>query len=172
MSSSNALAVTPDQRPVELVQYRNSWGWSPRIWDSLLTLHHPEATFWVMDDSGLLKLWDQIEDLPDWQQIPLVLTFDTGVIPWQRYGEAAELLDEFDRRCPAKPGVANHVPAVAQLLSFGPECPLFGMWGTTVSSNPFDPWDDDADEPGSGIPLAEMFALPQHRELIRMGVDR
>ncbi|HXR67615.1 MAG TPA: hypothetical protein VN712_03175, partial [Dermatophilaceae bacterium] len=52
-----------------------------------------------------------------------------------------------------------------------PEAPFFGMWGTSVSENPFDPHryeeDDEGnvivDEPGSGIPLSEMYILGRHR---------
>lgn len=72
-------------------------------------------------------------------------------------------MEEFERRLPAPAAHVNHVPAVIELLRAGPEVPFFGMWGTSVSENPFDPWDDDADDHGSGIPLEEMYVLERHR---------
>ncbi len=165
MSYSQALAVTPDRQPVTLMEFRNGHGWSPSIWRRLL-VHHGHSEHWMNDDKGLLTLWRNIEELPEWQQVPLVLTFDTGVLPWQVFEHAADLLDEFESRLPSNPNHVNHVPAVAELLRSKPEAPLFGMYGTSVSENPFDPWNYEADEPGNGIPLKEMYVLAQHRALI------
>jgi hypothetical protein len=116
-------------------------------------------------------MWEQIEELPEWQQAPLLFTFDTGVVPFQAFEWAADNLEEFDRRLPAPDGHANHVPAVAALLRTNPECPLFGVWGTSVSGNPFDPWDEENDDYGSGIPLYPvdglgMYVLERHRHLL------
>lgn len=167
MSRTTALGIVPNQRPVELGEFRNGWGWSPRIWDSLIR-HHDLGERSVMNDAGLNRLWQMIEELPHWQQTPLVLTFDTGVIPFQMYGEAADELDEFDRRLPVPANHANHVPAMAALLRSRPEVPLFGVWGTSVSENPFDPWDEEADEPGSGIPIqpGTVYVLERHRPIL------
>lgn len=157
MSTTTALAVTPDRRPVCLAEYRNARGWSPSIWRRLL------GHDWMFDDAGLNRLWQTIETLPPWQQVPLVLTFDTGVVPYPAFEWAADMLDEFERRLPSPPDHVNHVPTVANLLRSKPECPLFGVYGTSVSENPFDPWDPIVDAPGSGIPLAEMYVLERHR---------
>lgn len=165
MSRSTALGITPNERPVDLAEFGNGSGWSPSIWDRLLKAHGHESN-WFSNDAGLNQLWKDVESLPEWQQIPLVLTFDTGVLPFQVYAMAAELLDEFEARLPEREGYSNHVPAVADLLRSGPEVPLFGMWGTSVSENPFDPWDGEADAPGSGISLADMYLLEQHRGLV------
>jgi hypothetical protein len=130
----------------------------------------------LFDNAGLHQLWVDIEMLPEWQQVPLVLTFDTGVIPWQAYAEAAEHLDEFEARLPAPEGHANHVPAMADLLRSGPEVPLFGVYGTSVSENPFDPReyheDDECTEDGycdghgSGIGVSDMYVLERHRHFL------
>jgi hypothetical protein len=112
MSTTTALGVVPDRRPFDLAEFRNSHGWAPSIWRRLL-IHNGYSEHWMSDDTGLHWLWKNIEALPEWQQAPLVLTFDTS-----------------------------------------------------VSENPFDPWDGEADEPGGGIPLAEMYLLPQHRTLV------
>ncbi len=165
MSYSTALGITPNQRPIALAEFRNGHGWSPSIWGRLLR-HMGYDEYWMTNDKGLDALWQAVETLPEWQQAPLVLTFDTGVIPWQAFGWAVEQMEEFERRLPAPSTHVNHVPAVIELLRAGPEVPLFGMWGTSVSENPFDPWDEDADEPGSGIPLAEMYLLERHRSMV------
>lgn len=156
MSRSTALGVTPNERPTSLAEFHNGWGWSPSIWDRLMT----------HNDAGLNHLWRTIEVLPEWQQVPLVLTFDTGVIPAAAYKEAADLLEEFDRRLPEVVERVNHVPAVAELLRSEPPFPFFGIWGTSVSTNPFDPWDSEADEPGSGLPLSEFYVLGRHKPLL------
>lgn len=164
MSTTTALGIVPGRRPIELAEYRNGHGWSPSIWKRLVAYHGTGNGGDLYDDPALAALWAQIESLPEWQQVPLVLTFDTGVIPWQEYERAADMLDEFERQIPANPDAVNHVPAVAALLRSKPEAPLFGVWGTSVSENPFDPWDGEADEPGSGIALTDMYVLLRHRE--------
>lgn len=162
MSYSTVLGVVPDRRPIDLLELRNSHGWAPSVWRRLLACHGYDE-LWIRDQTGLETLWQTIENLPEWQQAPLVLTFDTGVIPYQAFEWAAEQLDEFDRRLPENPEYVNHVPAVAQLLRSAPEVPLIGVYGTSVTENPFDPWDEEADAPGSGIPLSAMYVLERHR---------
>lgn len=163
MSCTTALAVIPDRRPIELAEYRNAHLWSPSIWNRLIA-HNSLGSGW-RDDAALDALWQSIEDLPEWQQAPLVLTFDTGVIPFQAFGWAANQLHEFEARLPIAQGV-SHVPTIATLIRSGVEAPLFGVWGTSITDNPFDPWDEDADEPGSGIPLGGMYVLERHRDLL------
>lgn len=160
MSTTTVLAVAPNRRPAALLELRNAHGWSPSIWSRLLR-HLGESDAWWRD-GPLLGLWHRIEALPPWQQTPLVLTFDTGVIPSGAFEEAADELNEFDRRVPAPNGHANHVAAVADLLRSRPETPFLGVYGTSVSENPFDPWDEDADRPGSGIPLDAFYILKRH----------
>lgn len=162
MSGTAALAVTPDRRPMVLAEFHNAWGWAPSIWDRLL----PPGTRWLSNERLLDPLWRGIEVAPEWQQAALLLTFDTGVIPWQAFEWAAEMLDEFEAKVPAPSHHANHVPAMAALLRTKPESPFFGVYGTSVSENPFDPWDEEADDRGSGIPLAEMYVLERHRHLL------
>lgn len=163
MSYSQVLAVTPDRRPVSLLELRNAHGHSPSIWRRLLQ-HNGLGDDWFNNDAGLNKLWREIETLDHWQQVPLVLTFDTGVIPWQEFESAADALDEFEKRCPSNPDHVNHVPAIAALLRSKPEAPFVGIYGTSVSENPFDPWDYDKDEPGHGIPLSEFYVIEPHRK--------
>lgn len=174
MSTTTALAVIPNRRPVELAEFRNAHGWGPSIWDRLVS-HHGLGELWDFRapngvGPGLNRLWQLTEQLPEWQQAPLVLTFDTGVIPFPALGWAAEMLDEFDRRLPATPGHANHVPAMADLLRSKPEAPLFGVHGTSVSENPFESWDDvdedDIDAVPTGIPLGDMYVLERHRPIV------
>lgn len=165
MSCSQVLGVVPNQRPVVLSTLQNGHGWGPSIWSRLLQ-HHGLSDRWYRDDSALNKLWQSIETLPEWQQAPLVLTFDTGVIPFQAYEWAAQQLSEFERRLPERPDRVNHVPAVAELIRTMPEVPLIGVYGTSVSDNPFDPWDEEKDEEGSGIPLDEMYVLERHRDFV------
>lgn len=167
MSSTTFLGVVPDRRPVELLEVRNGHGWSPSIWRRLL-LHRGASEHWMSDDTELLRLWHEVEELEEWQQAPLVLTFDTGVVPCTAFEWAAEMLEEFDRRLPAPATHVNHVPRAAELLRSGLEVPLLGVYGTSVSENPFDPfeYDEDGEEVvagGSGIPLADMYVLERHR---------
>lgn len=173
MSYTTILAVSPNRRPAALLELRNSFGWLPSIWSRLAKhlygfdgnlLHGPGER--VLD-----RLWQEIEEQPEWAQAANVLTFDTGVIPYQAFAWAADQLEEFDRRLPAPEGHANHVPAVAALFRSEPEAPLIGVWGTSASENPFDPWDEAADNHGSGIPLYPrpdgpfMYVLERHRHL-------
>ncbi len=165
MSYSTVYGIVPMRRPIELAELHNGHGWSPSIWRRLL-IHHGHSEHWITNDAGLHELWNAIETLPEWQQAPLVLTFDTGVIPYQAFGWAAEMLDEFDKQLPSPENHVNHVPAVAAILRNNPEAPLVGLRGTSVSENPFDPWDEEADAPGSGIPLDQMYVLERHQHFV------
>lgn len=166
MSYSMVLAVMPDKRPQGLQELRNAHGWGPSIWRRLLRAHGLNES-WIIDDGGLNQLWKSIEKLPEWQQTALVLTFDTGVIPWQAFESAAAELEEFDKQLPADPGTVNHIPAVVELLRSKPETAFIGIWGTSVTQNPFDgDWDEENDEPGNGIPLSDMYILERHKKLV------
>lgn len=164
MSYSTVLGVVPHKRPMDLAELRNGHGWSPSIWNRLVKANYGFDGYVLMGEGErhLDKLWQSIEDLPEWQQAPLVLTFDTGIIPYQEFQWAAARLDEFEKRLPAPENHVNHVPAVAELFRSGPEVPFVGIWGTSVSENPFDPWDEGADAPGSGIALNDMYLLGRH----------
>ena len=190
MSRTTALAVVPNRRPVELAEFRNAHGWSPSIWNRLVKANYGYDGYVLMGEGErhLDRLWQTIEELPEWQQAPLVLTFDTGVIPHQAFEWAAEQMDEFEARLPEKANYANHVPAMADLLRTKPEAPLFGVHGTSVSENPFDPmhYCDGFDPPrevdggcdfiaefgyceghGSGVSLLPgMYVLERHRHLL------
>lgn len=168
MSYSTVLAVTPNKRPAALAEFRNSHGWSPSIWRRLIKANYgfDGYPFHGEGERHMNDLWQTIETLPEWQQAPLVLTFDTGVIPYQEFKWAADQLEEFERRLPENPDYVNHVPTLVEILRSGPEAPLLGVWGTSVTENPFDPWDEEADDHGSGISLAEMYVLERHRSLV------
>lgn len=173
MSTTSVLGVNPDQRPIVLGTFRNAWGWGPRIWDPLLQQRGSSLTRELMkfgrEETELDLLWADIENLPEYQQVALVLTFDLGVITWGSLEWAAEMLREFDSNMPAPPRAANHVPAVADLFNEihrNPEAPqigFVGVYGTSVSDCPFDPWDEENDRPGSGVPLSSLYLLPRDR---------
>jgi hypothetical protein len=170
MSATTALGIMPNQRPIKLTEFRNAHGWSMSIWNRLVKANYGFDGYVLMGEGErhLDRLWQSIEELPEWQQAPLILTFDTGIIPWQAYQWAAEQFDEFERRLSSPEHHVNHVPAMADLLRSGPEVPWFGVWGTSVTDNPFDPWDYDADEPGSGLAFEPgvIYVLERHRHLL------
>lgn len=139
MSYTTALGITPNQRPQHLAEFRNSWGWCPTIWHRLLKHQGVPLRGRSLPNGPIEELWDSIEHLPEWQQAPLVLTFDTGIIPAAAYQWAAEQLEEFEHRLPEAPNLVNHVPAMAKLLRSNPDTPWFGIWGTSGIENPFDP---------------------------------
>lgn len=166
MSYTSLLGVTPNKRPQVLAEFHNSHGWSPSIWQRLIDYRFGFDGY-IFTGPWLDRLWRDIEERPEWEQAPLVLTFDTGVIPSSASRWAAEMLEEFDQRLPAPLSHVNHVPAVAQILHAAPpDTPWVGIWGTSVTDNPFDPWNEDADDLGSGIPITEMYVLERHRGLI------
>lgn len=171
MSYTTVLGIMHRQRPVGLVEMHNAFGWAWNIWDRLLT-YHGHDHLKPFDSEYLAGLSRNIEELPEWQQTPLVLTFDTGIIPFQAYAQAANELEEFEQRQPAKEGYANHVPAVIELLRSGPEVPWLGVWGTSVGDNPFDPWDEENEQPSGGIPVepGSVYVLERHRPYLNVEI--
>lgn len=163
MSRTIVLGVAPDRRPVALAELQNSHGWAPSIWRRLIAHRGLGTGGYLFDDPGLTVLWESIESLTEWEQAALILTFDVGVVPFSAFEWAADGLDEFDQRLPANEGQVNHVPVVARLLRTKPEVPFIGVYGTSVSHNPFDPWDAEVEDYGSGVPLSAMYLLERHR---------
>lgn len=154
MSCSTVLAITPDKRPTELAELRNSHGWGPNVWSRLIG-----ERWWLNDGQELDALYVAIDTLPQWQQVPLLLTSDLGILPARFFEWGIDSLLEFEARVPSDPKYVNHVPAVIEILKAGPEADYVGVWGTSVTENPFDPWVYDEDEPGCGLPLSAMWTL-------------
>lgn len=156
MSSTTVLGLAPGHEPVHLLELSNASGWGSSIWNRIA------GGGWLNDLAVLCEWFDRIETLPLWQQIPLLLTADTGVVPAEYAIEAADALDEFDRRCPAPAGHVNHVPTAAALLREQPEVPYIGVWVTSVSCNPFWTYDEEL---GESIPTPEdeWHMLERHR---------
>jgi hypothetical protein len=170
MSAATVLGVCPGRLPVDLLELRNSHGWASNICDRLI-VHHGMDLSYSKIVQNLDALFGMIDDLPGWQQAPLILTADLGVIPWQDYGWAAEMIDEFEARLPSNPNWVNHAPAVADLLRSGPEAPFVGIYQTSVTDNPFSEWSPDIGEDGGMLPsppIDELMMLRRHRELINV----
>lgn len=188
MSYSTVLGVTADRKPIELATLRNAHCWAPLIWGDLLESRGHGRNDWGIlrpkDENPLEELWKEIESLDACEQAALLLTFDTGVVPFLAFEWAAESLREFESRYNYKTRrvAFNHVDTVATIFESSPEVPFVGIWGTSVTDNPFEPWacprisserefcecddlDDDYPEHYVGLPFRDFYILERHREM-------
>lgn len=153
-------------------EFGNSWGFCPLIWDLLchkyrrqLFNDRPGWTANPITTDDWPKLWEAAGCRDDagvsrvsimlrpWERIVLEFTYDNAVVPRQHFEELARGLERFeDSLVPREPGRACHLSGVAsriRQLLVDETCAnvdAVGMWGTSVSSNPFSRYDETEDK--------------------------
>lgn len=132
------LIIFKDGKASDGVEYRNAWGGSARIWDSLFKAHVPkksEYDSWVSNPNDR-RLWDLAlrEDLPMFERAVHAFTFDLFYVRNENFRRLAGDLLAFVEEYPAGECV-DHLPAWAQWLVENIGVEAVGLHGTSVSEN-------------------------------------
>lgn len=154
MSRSTVYGLWPNTtKRVELVEFHNSWGMAPVIWNAMAQryLGTPPHGFMFRVE----ELWPMHEraDLPLYHRALLRMTFDTRYIADADRSRAAGDIHHWllDFRPLIDIAAVNHWPTLAELLRADRDDPppAIGIWHTSVSDNPWDgPYDPNTEERG------------------------
>ena len=120
------------------IEFRNAWGGSARIWNSLFDAHVPkksEYDSWVSDPNDR-RLWDlaKREDLPMFERAVHAFTFDHFYVRKENFARLASDLLAFVEKYPAG-NCVDHLPAWAKWLEENSSIEAVGLHGTSVSEN-------------------------------------
>jgi hypothetical protein len=152
MSYSTMYGLWPGtEKRVRLVEFRNSWGMAPVVWNAMAQ-HYlgAEPHGWSQHMDNLWPLHERAE-LPRWHRSVLRMTFDTRYIADAdrplAIDDIALWLHDFERYM--TPGGANHWPQLAWHLAAtrDDQPPAIGVHHTSVSRNPWQgPYDEATDD--------------------------
>lgn len=122
------------------IEFQNAWGGSARIWDALFVAHVPkkhEYDSWICDPHDR-RLWDLAsrKDLPIFERAVHAFTFDRFYVRRENFARFAADLRLFVEKHPAGERV-DHLPAWAKWLDENPDVEAVGLYGTSVSENPW-----------------------------------
>jgi hypothetical protein len=127
-------------------EYRNSWGGSARIWDSLFNkfLKDPNDKYdcWL-NEKRCKVLWKLVDNpsVPLIGRIVLAFTFDYAIVKRDNFKRLVVDLREFDTTFPTSSDRVNHLPAWASLIEKS-DAEAIGCYGTSVSEDLWFTWDD------------------------------
>lgn len=155
------------------IELRNPWRGVPYIWDSLFDryLKSPDIPYdsWLMryqKDKGE-SLWNLAKrsELPLFERATHAFTFDLAYVRREHFYSLARDLREFSKRYPVD--YPTHLPEWAKLLD-GLEAEAVGLYGTSVSENPWNKYDDSmiATSLSDGFEVYEWIAGMDAKKLL------
>jgi hypothetical protein len=155
-------------KPQDGIEFCNAWGGSARIWDSLFKAHVPKKhkyDSWISDNGDDRRLWDLAtrKDLPMFERAIHAFTFDLFYVRREHFSRLASDLMLFAEKYPV-PGRVDHLPAWAKWLDENRSVEAIGLYGTSVSENPWRKYDAKTDEMVS-ISLSEGVEVYEWLEL-------
>lgn len=155
------LILFKDGKPDGGVEYSNAWGGSARIWDALFKAHVPkkhEFDSWMTNNGDDSRLWSLASraDLPMFERAVHAFTFDHFYVRNEHFGRLAADLLAFAERHPAD-GRVDHLPAWAEWLKKNNSVEAVGLYGTSVSENP---WQRSKSCPHCGNSMDETESIP------------
>lgn len=139
--SYTQLIIFKDGKADFGVKYRNAWGGSARIWDALFEAHVPkksEYDSWINTNGTDRRLWDLAsrEDLPMFERAVHAFTFDHFYVRADHFRRLSADLRAFVEKYPAGERV-DHLSAWAKWLDENSGVEAVGLYGTSVSENPW-----------------------------------
>lgn len=146
--SSAYLIEFFDGKGTEETVFRNSWGGSARIWDTLYEEYIKDPNnphdIWLMGNTQ--KLWDLPKDpeMPDFERAVNIFTFDKVIVRRKNFMKFAYHLDLFAGKYP----VGDRVDHLKEWQKFfeNSKAEAIGLHGTSVSENLWNLYDEDSDE--------------------------
>lgn len=147
MSRSTIKAIWFNEKIEDFQELHNAWGTAPIIWDFMSEKYLGKKGWISYSDNQLLwDLWKNIS-IPKHHRALHMWTFDRGCIKKNDYRRFANDIWAFMKDCTIPMNQVNHWPAIAKIFESNPDIPAFGLWCTSVSSDPFEgEWDDEKEE--------------------------
>ncbi len=152
-----------DGNPQTGIEFHNPWRGAARVWDALFEryLKNPEIPYhsWLSSyskDKGS-DLWDlaKSERLQLFERACHAFTFDLAYVRRENFGRFVADLRAFDRQYPVD--YPSHLSAWAELLETL-DAEAVGLYGTSVSRNPWYEYDEEKDETTPRV-LADGFEI-------------
>lgn len=141
-------------------EFGNSWGGAARIWTPLYDryLKDPNKPYdsWLFDKTD--RLWDlaKRESLQLFERSVHAFTFDNAYVNKEHFGQMVVDLRAFACSYPV-PQMVDHLPAWADFFD-SCEADAVGLYGTSVSENPWFDYDSDTDSE-TPVPLSKGFEV-------------
>jgi len=132
-------------------EFKNSWGGSARIWDSLFKAYIPkeqEYDNWIQaaQDNRLWSVWKN-NRLSNAERLVYWFSCDNALVAKENFTEMASALREFATKHPCTDKVC-HLENFAKVFNES-DADAIGLHGTSVVENPWFNW---CEEQGESIP--------------------
>jgi hypothetical protein len=136
-----------NKKIIDAVEYKNSWGSAPYIWDKMATTYLHWSSWLRSDCDPLWKLFDDNRIQP-YQRAVLGMTFDKAIISSDYYKRAVDDIRRFLQTFPPDPTHVNHWAEIADYIERLKESAdtCIGFWMTSVSGNPLFTWNEETEE--------------------------
>ena len=139
MSRTTLIEFSKSFRKINEIEYCNSWGSLPRIWESLFDKYFREGKW---DDylahknaNKLVTIYNS-DNYPMFERIVMGLTLDYAIIYKKNFLKMAKALEEFEKDYPRKEEYVNHLPAFIEVFKQS-KATIIGFHLTSVCE---DPW--------------------------------
>lgn len=154
------IIVFRDGKPVDSIEYGNSWGGAAFIWSALFDkyLKRGEYDNWLTRSEELWKLAERA-DLPMFERAVMSGTFDYAIICRENFKQFVEHLREFVATYAAG-NKSCHLLAWAEFIETC-DAEAIGFRGTSVSENLWFKYDDNGE---NEIPY-DLNSMDQHFEV-------
>lgn len=168
MSYSTMLLIYPGDKCVTFVEYKNSHGTAPVVWDIFSEKYwKKEKHAWLLTSGDeLQEFWSLFNDktIPSEHRAVFGMTFDRAAIYRKDFSRARNDILKFIDDFKDYPGFfvgVNHWPAVVSDLvkaEFGTGAPAVGIHCTSVSENPFMEFDTETEEYKIRTDIFDLYA--------------
>ena len=140
MSYTTMIHVFPGEKIECDVEFKNSWGSGPLIWDTLVK-KYIDATngnylFRNETTDKLWKLWNNAS-VPFHHRAVLMMTFDGAYVSKANYRRAARNIHDFLSDFPEVSEGVSHWSVIEKIFESDPNVPGIGFWLTSITDNPF-----------------------------------
>ena len=149
MSRTTVLSLVPgstDPNDMEYItELRNSHGSAPVVWNAMAQRYLGASPFAYSEHLDELCKIASTDAAPSAHRAVLIMTFDLAYVRKEHFAQAARDIRTWlsDFRIPST--YANHWPALAALYESDPVYDAIALWQTSVTNNPFEPYDADED---------------------------
>lgn len=151
MSYSTIQAIWPGEKHENLMEYQNSYGTAPIVWNYFCEKHLRLDKYWWLSNATktpnlLWNAWKRA-DIPESHRAVLLFTCDNIYVKKQHYRRFAKDLRQFLEAVMISANTVNHWPRIAQQFEMEPEYPALALWCTSVTADRFDgPYNEETND--------------------------